>query len=157
MKKCPNCGCEIENDNVKFCPQCGANLESSNSISPFSFMNNDNNANKYSNENKIEKYVHKWNWGAFLLFGIWGFFNGAWIEALVVWGCSFLIPYGGFLISLGVSIYFGIKGNEIAWKRKNWQSFEDFKRIQKKWAISGLVVTIIFFIIGLIGGLSGGY
>ena len=38
----------------------------------------------------------------------------------------------------------GFKGNEWAWKNKNWASVEEFQRVQKKWAtISNIIVAII--------------
>lgn len=61
--------------------------------------------------------IKGWNWGAFLLSPIWSIVNQVWI------GLISFVPY----IGLGVAIYLGIKGNELAWKAKNWGSVKQFK------------------------------
>ncbi|WP_444957307.1 hypothetical protein [Microbulbifer sp. ZKSA002] len=43
-------------------------------------------------------------------------------------GLLALIPYVG----LTVAIYLGIKGCELAWKNKQWESLENFNSVQKK-------------------------
>lgn len=81
------------------------------------------------------------NWGAFLLNWIWGLGNSTYItltifaSILVAW-----IPFVGGLVPLGLCIWFGMKGNEWAWKNKQWQSVEHFNSVQKKWAIVGLIL-----------------
>lgn len=71
--------------------------------------------------------IQGWNWGGFLLSWIWGIGNNVLI-ALV----ALIVPFWG--------IYLGIKGNELAWQNKRWDSVEHFKATQRKWAIAGLVV-----------------
>lgn len=78
-----------------------------------------------------------WSWGAFLLNWIWAIGNKTWIGLLC------LIPYVGFIFS----IYLGIKGRELAWRNKRWESIEHFNRVQKKWTAWG--VFLIFGIAGL--------
>lgn len=80
--------------------------------------------------------VAGWSWGAFLLNWIWAVFNRTWIGLLC------LVPY----IGLVFSIYLGIKGRELAWKNKRWDSVEHFNRVQRRWSVWGLV---------LIGGAIG--
>ncbi len=80
----------------------------------------------------VPEGVKGWSWGAFLLTWIWGIGNGVWISFLVLVPC------------LGVIWPFvlGFKGNEWAWQKRNWESVEEFKRVQKKWAIAGLIVFV---------------
>lgn len=72
--------------------------------------------------------VMRWNWGAFLLHWIWGIFNNTFIALLC------LIPF----VNLVMIFILGIKGNEWAWRNKQWQSIEHFHDTQKKWAIAAL-------------------
>ena len=81
-----------------------------------------------------------WNWGAFLLSWIWGVSNRVWISLL------FFIPYVGFLIVFVL----GAKGNEWAWRNRQWDSIEHFRRTQRKWAWWGLIVWMVFVIIIII-------
>lgn len=74
-----------------------------------------------------------WNWGAFFFNWIWAFGNQVWI------GMLGLLPCIGILMS----IYLGVCGNELAWKTGRWQSVEQFKAVQKKWAIAGVVWVLI--------------
>jgi hypothetical protein len=89
--------------------------------------------------------IQGWNWGAFLISPIWSIGNGVWIGLL-----SF-VPYVG----IGMAIYLGIKGNELAWKSKRWQSIEQFKSAQRSWAIAGLIVLVLAFLLGILIGASG--
>ena len=82
--------------------------------------------------------LSKWNWGAFGLYPIWGFFNGCW-WVFFVWlflGWFFLIP----------NIVFGINGTKWAWQNRTWISVEDFTHTQAVWG----TVAIILICIGLV-------
>jgi serine/threonine-protein kinase len=84
-----------------------------------------------------------WNWGAFLLPGLWSVNNQVWLGLLSWAGCFlWLIGWfaGGFVL--------GAKGNEWAWKSRPWRSVEEFKRNQRHWAIAGFATWAAF--IGLI-------
>ncbi len=90
----------------------------------------------------------RFNWGAFFLSWIWGLGNRSYIT-LLIFPVSLLglIPFAGFFVTLGLCIWFGIKGNTWAWQNKQWKSIEHFHEVQKKWAIGGIIVTIIFSIV----------
>jgi hypothetical protein len=77
--------------------------------------------------------VAGWSWGAFLWNWLWAIFNKTWIGLLA------LIPYVGFL----VAIYLGVKGRELAWSNKRWDSLEEFNRVQKSWSMWGLVLVLV--------------
>jgi hypothetical protein len=74
--------------------------------------------------------VKGWSWGAFMFNWLWAVFNRTWIGLLA------LIPYIGFVMS----IYLGIKGRELAWRNKRWDSIDHFNRVQRIWSICALVI-----------------
>jgi hypothetical protein len=83
------------------------------------------------------------NWGALLLSWIWGLGNSV--------GCGpvalmFIIPGIGPIVGL-------IKGNEWAWRGKQWASVEAFKATQKKWAMAGVVVLVVGVLLGCLAGI----
>ena len=81
-----------------------------------------------------------WNWGAFGLSILWGIYYNVWIS---LW-C--FVPIVGFF----VSIYLGVKGNELAWKKNGWISVDDFQKAQKKWQAWGIIAFIlsILYVLG---------
>lgn len=91
-----------------------------------------------------DPFLEKWNWGAFLLSWIWAFGHG-----LSLWGVLGLvvgfIPGVGGLVALGIAIYLGLKGNQLAWETGKYSSIEVLKETEQKWT----KWAIIFFVIGL--------
>lgn len=79
------------------------------------------------------------NWGGLLLSWIWGIGNNTWLALLA------FVPFIGWVVPF-VLLF---KGNEWAWRNKQWDSVEHFQATQRKWAIAGLVVLGI--------GLAFGY
>ncbi len=83
----------------------------------------------------------KWNWGAFGLYPIWGFFNGCWWAILVAFFLGWIFPIP--------NIIFGIYGTKWSWENKTWISAQDFIQTQSKWEIWGIVVfcvnVLVFF------------
>jgi len=86
--------------------------------------------------------VKGWSWGGFLLNWIWAIGNKTWIGLLA------FVPY----IGLVVSIYLGIKGRELAWKNKKWDSLEHFNQVQKSWTKWSLIVIVGALVIGILVG-----
>lgn len=93
----------------------------------------------------VQPDLTKWSWGAFVLYPIWGFFNGAWWGILIALFCFWLSPIP--------NIMFGIMGRRLAWNSGNWANSEDFERSQKSWDTAGIIlfcldlVFMAFFII----------
>jgi len=81
----------------------------------------------------IPSEIRGWNWGAFFLNWIWGIGNNTFIALLM------FIPFVNFIMLFVL----GAKGNEWAWKNKHWDSIEQFKRVQKKWAWAGLIIFLV--------------
>lgn len=96
----------------------------------------------------LDIVAKRFNWGACLLSWIWGLGNRSYIT-LIIFPIAILgiIPVLGIIVQLGVIIWFGINGNKWAWQNKRWNSIEEFHRVQKKWAIAGLILEIIIAIL----------
>ena len=79
-----------------------------------------------------------WNWGAFMLYPIWGFWNGCWWAILIAifFGWLGIIP----------NILFGAMGSKWAWNEKTWRSAQDFNDMQEAWRPWG----IAFFVFNII-------
>lgn len=85
--------------------------------------------------------INRWNWGAFLLTWIWGIGNGTLIALLM------FVP----LVNIPMWFVLGAKGSAWAWQNKRWNSVEEFRRTQRKWALLGVIVPVAF------GLLFGGF
>ncbi|MDZ7719216.1 MAG: hypothetical protein U5K72_10415 [Balneolaceae bacterium] len=90
-------------------------------------------------DESVPKSIKGWNWGAFFLHGIWGLGNKTYIALL------------GFVpvINVPVMIYLGLKGNELAWQYKKWDSPEHFLSVQRNWNIAGMVAFAIYAVVVL--------
>lgn len=90
-----------------------------------------------------------WNWGAFLMSGLWIFTNQVWIGLLM------FVPY----VNIVMLILLGAKGNVWAWRSRQWRSVQDFKSHQRAWAKAGLIVsgsaTALFVLLIIIAWLAG--
>jgi len=109
------------------------------------------NTNYLSGQGKnsaVPSEIKKWSWGAFWLNWVWGINNRTYIALLM------FLP----LVNIVMMFVLGAKGNQWAWQNKEWKDIEHFKRIQKKWAITGwliVVVVIPLFIVLLNSILKG--
>ena len=108
-----------------------------------------NNSGQGPNSPVIDLVAKKFNWGAFCLNWIWGLFNKTFLP-LIVLGVIF-IPFVGGFISIGLCIWFGIKGNTWAWQNKRWNSIEHFHSVQKNWAIAGIILFVLNIVISIFG------
>ncbi len=92
----------------------------------------------------IPPEIDRWNWGAFLLNWIWGVGNNTFIALLT------LVPIVGFVMLFVL----GAKGSRWAWRNGRWDSVEHFKRVQRLWAIWGVIIWLGG--IALFGAIIGG-
>ncbi|QQG50381.1 MAG: ribonuclease G [Candidatus Berkelbacteria bacterium] len=93
----------------------------------------------------VPEEIKGWNWGAFFLNWIWSIFNKVWIGLLAL--VLPFIPVVGGIGVLVMAIVLGLKGSEWAWKSRKFESVEQFKKVQKAWAIWGLVIFVIGIVI----------
>jgi heme/copper-type cytochrome/quinol oxidase subunit 2 len=84
-------------------------------------------------DSEVPSEIQTWNWGAFFLNALWGLFNRTYIALLSI------IPVVGILMAFVL----GFKGNEWAWQNKRWKSIEQFQRVQKLWAIWGIILFLV--------------
>jgi tetratricopeptide (TPR) repeat protein len=82
--------------------------------------------------------IERWNWGAFLLNWIWGLGNHVYIALLM------FVPF----VNIVMAFILGAKGSAWAWRNKRWESVEHFKRVQRRWAIAGVVLFLVFLALG---------
>ena len=87
---------------------------------------------------RVPAEIKGMNWGAFWLWFAWGPYHKAWIALAV------LVPV---IVSLLVLFYLLFKGNEMAWRRKNWDSIEQFKESQHRWSVWGWGVSPIYLVL----------
>jgi hypothetical protein len=153
--RCPFCDHE-ESSDCQFCFNCGAEIGKladntivSQTVSSFTptkqgALNPDFVFPSGNRASDLEK-VKSWNWGAFCLTWIWAFGNGLIQLGAILLFVTLFVPLS-FLI---VPFIMGSIGDEQAWKNgKCYRSVEEYKTIQKKWAVGGgIVFTIYFFII----------
>ncbi|SFS63975.1 DUF2628 domain-containing protein [Marininema halotolerans] len=90
--------------------------------------------NDYGNDHdrKVPNEAKNWNWGAFFLTFVWGLYHRVYLSLLV------FVPIVGIVIPF----ILGAKGSEWAWKRKEWESVEEFTTSQRWWRNLGLAVTL---------------
>lgn len=86
-----------------------------------------------SSDEQLPAGIKGWCWGGFLLNWVWA------IRFRVWWGLLALIP----LVGLPVTVWLGIKGRELAWRRGNWTSVQAFNDAQRKWSIGGAVIAVL--------------
>ena len=85
-------------------------------------------------ETPIPPEIKCWNWGAFFLTFIWAIGNRTWVGLLTL----FTWPI--------MAVVLGFKGNEWAWRNKNWKDVGHFKSVQKKWSIVGFILFFSFMV-----------
>lgn len=82
--------------------------------------------------------IRKQNWGAAILNGIWLLGNGLWFTDISKEGYRsgrmFIYPN------------LGPRANEIAWKYRRWDSVESFLRVQQRWSVMALTISISFLV-----------
>ncbi|NQU97329.1 MAG: zinc ribbon domain-containing protein [Chloroflexi bacterium] len=95
-----------------------------------------------------------WNWGAFLLDFAWGLGNRVWPAAaagVLAWLLFLVTPmpaqYLMFVVLMGTKVLLGLKGNEWAWRSRQWESARQFKLIQRMWMNWGTIIVIIVILI----------
>lgn len=110
----------------------------------------------------IDAATKKWSWGGFCFGWIWSVFNGIYWPLVLIPAALLDVIFDNTAVSvltgiieLGIAIYLGINGKAMAWKSKQWESLEQFTRVQHNWAMAalwvvlgcvGLVVLLLMFV-----------
>ena len=104
-------------------------------------------------EAKLPEELRGWNWGGLLLPFIRGPFNRVWLGLAVL--LVFIPPMSGGLVLLiygPAAIFVGMRGNDLAWRSRKWDSVEHFRTVQAQWTRWGmagfgiLVITLLLFL-----------
>ena len=85
-----------------------------------------------NNPVEIPPELDRWNWGAFLLNWIWGIGNSVFIALLM------FVP----LVNIVMIFVLGARGSRWAWRNRVWRDAEHFRKVQRKWAIAGVIVWV---------------
>ncbi len=163
---CPACGNSVS-ERALSCPRCGEPIAQKNHTDAdqsktatqepdkdYQFINFDRKSylKKKSNDDpeEVEQVMQKWNWGAFFLTWIWGAANGVYITLLL------LIPVLGWIAIPIAAFVLGKKGNRLAWesKDKEWEDINEFRRVQRFWAMGGAAVWAVLLLLILILALA---
>lgn len=96
----------------------------------------------------------KFNVGAWLLapFWLWNNVEAKWGAIALGLYLSCFIPILGNFASLALfagAIWLGFKGNDLAWEYRHFNSLDEFKTIQKKWAWAGAITSATVIIISI--------
>ena len=102
------------------------------------------------------RYVHTWNWGAFLLCPLWLMSHGR-IGRAIVFVVLCLVPYL-WPFALGMAIAYGIKGNRVASTSRDFVDDAHFVQVQNAWRDCGfgvlLLAVVLFFVAGYVNMIS---
>lgn len=151
---CSKCGKPLSLQ-AEFCNYCGNRNILAPPPLPPTLEDNQYNSNQklpgqfvYKPNIARPRETYGWSWGAFGLPLIWGIAMnqvGIAILSAVLTFCL-IIPFINILAIIGypiVVIYFGIKGYELAWNSREWESPQQFAETQKVWNIVGIISTIV--------------
>jgi hypothetical protein len=85
------------------------------------------------------------SWGAFGLFWIWGIGNKVWISLLAL-GIAW-IPWVGPLANVGFYVWLAMKGHELAWRHRRFESLEQYRTTMAVWNAWGIAAVILQIIV----------
>ncbi|MCC7479290.1 zinc ribbon domain-containing protein [bacterium] len=125
------------------------------------FMPQDGNTSGMGTGYQAPPQATGWTFAGFVPWGLFSFFNGN-----NTWGAIGLgLSLFGFYIVY--SIYIGIKGREMAWQERRFESVEQYEAVMKAWNSAGLAVLLIgaglialymvFVFVVMFAGMSGAF
>jgi len=87
-------------------------------------------------------------WGGFFSPLLWGSFNGMKLSFVPLLGIRFLrgvLPvWVWMLFYLAFGAFYLVQGRQLAWANKEWNDVDHFNRIQRRWAIAGVPLFLMF-------------
>ncbi|MBM3450016.1 MAG: hypothetical protein FJX78_03380 [Armatimonadetes bacterium] len=94
------------------------------------------------------QFINGWSWGGFA-------FNCIFLIGMkqTLLGIGYLIVVWIPVVPIVAIVYLGLKGRAIAWKKRQWQGFDDFQkcmRIWDKWGIIIVAVMVGSFILAMV-------
>lgn len=103
-------------------------------------MNEDLNTSGQGSLATVPAEIDRWNWGAFLMTWIWGIGNSTLLALLV------FVPF----VNIVMPFVLGVKGSAWAWRNRRWASVEEFRRVQRRWALWGVGLWVAF-VLAMVG------
>jgi hypothetical protein len=88
--------------------------------------------------------LDKWNWGACLWTWVWAVGHRRWPHALV----GLIV---GSFIPIVMNVYFGLKGNKLAWETGAYSSKEELRARERRWAWASLIFVGVLVALAIIG------
>ncbi|MEI6503469.1 MAG: zinc ribbon domain-containing protein [Armatimonadota bacterium] len=175
-RSCPSCGAAVHDD-TRFCGACGHDLTAPVAVAPVAAAAYapaatpqaypvypataytapvqqampamgyyPQVANNSGTGGSIPEELKGFSWGAFFWTWIWGIAHSVWLSLLVV----VLAPTG---LGIVLNIVMGLKGNELAWQHRRFESLDEFRATQAAWAKWGWIMFIVSSVLGLIAGI----
>lgn len=96
---------------------------------------------------QLPAQLQGFNVGALLMNWIWAIAHSTWIGLLCLIPC----------VNIVMAIYLGIKGNELAWQNRKWDSIEQFQATQKIWMYWGIGIMVASLVLNFGFGMLGGF
>ena len=107
--------------------------------------------------------IRGWSWGGFFLTWIWALGNHCWagLLGLIPWvgfvgvvradGSTFASRLVWLVLIPGaiVSIWLGCMGRKMAWRSSKWSDVKHFIRVQRSWAIFGILMWVVLILIAV--------
>ena len=104
-------------------------------------------------DSQLPSELRGWNWPAFLLGPIWGVGHRIWWTAIGILALAPLVSVGqlraSLLIWLAMMLFLGLRGNELAWRARRWESVDKFVAAQQRWGVWA-VVAVVALVTGLV-------
>jgi hypothetical protein len=97
--------------------------------------------------------LEKWNWGAFLWGVIWAFGHRLWRQALI--GLVLTVFTLG-LASIGVQIWYALKGNRWLWERGGYETKGELRQKERTWAWAYLWAVLAALVLSFVAALLEG-
>ena len=76
--------------------------------------------------------LEKWNWGAFFWTWIWAIGRGKAGQGLLWLLVSLIVP-------IVPNVYFGLRGNKLAWETGRFETYGELRASERKWARAALI------------------
>ena len=141
---------------LQYCPQCGTPADIVTGACPkcapaFAPQPMTTTSLPFYQAPPASQYSGQWNWGAFFLNPLWLMNHGQVGLGAGVLICSFL-PFVNIL-ALVSSIYYGIKGNDIAMRYRAFSSEAQFVAVQNAWRNWGIGLFVAGIVLSVVGAI----
>lgn len=89
------------------------------------------------------------NWGAFLLTGIWALRNKCLNFPTIALFLGAFLPHVGSVSAIALALYMGRTGGRRSWVRAQWRSEEAFIQSQRRWARAGFLIAGVMLVLAI--------